>query len=169
MGETRQRRGRQAFTQPAAASTGVPAPARPIAAGRWPVRSGSAGSAVFEGRQARAAGMGLAPIPWRQAQRRRREGVRDRSRMAVTAKSARGAAREPGGALRRHAAHIPHRQPPRWRGTASVGKPWHDIMENQRIPKVSRTSAASMAVPADGAKCPLHGAQRKQKMKGKKS
>jgi len=49
MGETRQRRGRHASAQPAAASASVFASTPPIAAARWPGRSGNAGSAASRG------------------------------------------------------------------------------------------------------------------------
>ena len=54
--------------------------ALPNVAGRWLGRSGTAGSAVFEGRQAARGGDGRCADPLegkRSAQRRRREGVRD--------------------------------------------------------------------------------------------
>jgi hypothetical protein len=73
------------------------AQARPIR--RMPVRRYR--GAPSHARRGESAG--LPPGGKRSAQHRRREGVRDGSRMAVTAKSARGAAREPDGALRRHA------------------------------------------------------------------
>ena len=64
-----------------------------------------AGSAGYRGAKHRAAGMGLVPIPWRQAkhaapQVRRREGLKPNGR---DDKGGTGAARKPGGALRRHA------------------------------------------------------------------
>lgn len=80
MGENRQRRGRHALAQPAAASTSVFASAPSIAAGRWPGRSGNAGSAASRGAKLCAAGIARRAFPWRQAQRaapqaRRREGL----------------------------------------------------------------------------------------------
>ena len=56
-----------------------------LAAGRWPGRSGNAGSAVFEGRQAARGGDSLQSFPWRQAKRaappaRRREGLKPNGR-----------------------------------------------------------------------------------------
>ena len=85
MDENRQRRGRHAFAQPAAASYGV-------CTAPWPLRWGAgladpaqAGSAGYRGAKHRAAGMGLVPIPWRQAkhaapQVRRREGLKPNGR-----------------------------------------------------------------------------------------
>ncbi|MHA7680633.1 hypothetical protein [Cupriavidus sp. PET2-C1] len=83
--------------------------------------------------------------------------------MAETAKSARGAAALCADTL--HTSRLINTH------DGKAQRPWesHGIMENQRITKVGRTSTASMAIQTEGAKCPLHGAQRKQKMKGKKS
>ena len=55
----------------------------------WPSRRSRFGD--IEGRQAARGGDSPQGFPWRQAQRHRRGGVRDWSRMAVTAKAARGA------------------------------------------------------------------------------
>jgi len=97
MDENHQRRGRHTFAQPAAASYGV-------CTAPWPLRRGAgladpaqAGSAGYRGAKHRAAGMGRKADPLEasvSAQRRRREGVRDWSRMAVTTKAARGEARK---------------------------------------------------------------------------
>ncbi len=56
-----------------------------IAAGRWPGRSGAAGSAVSRGAKLRAAGIARRAFPWRQAkhaapQARRREGLKPHGR-----------------------------------------------------------------------------------------
>lgn len=69
-------------------------------AGRWPGRCGAAGLAVSRGAKPCAAGIARRAFPWRQAKRaapqaRRREGLKPK---AVTTKTARGAARKPGGA-----------------------------------------------------------------------
>jgi len=69
MGRNRQRWGRHAPAQPAAASASVFASAPPIAAGRWPGRSGAAGSASSRGAKHRAAGIARRTFPWRQAKR----------------------------------------------------------------------------------------------------
>ena len=80
-----------------------------------------AGSAASRGAKLRAAGIAarLSPGGKQSAQRRRREGVRDCSRMAVTAQPARGAARKPGGAKHWHATLSlqPQSQSQRWQHT----------------------------------------------------
>jgi len=69
------RRQRAASVEDGTHSRNLPqqAPAYPPgtahAAGHWPGRSGIAGSPVSRGAKLSAAGMGLAPIPWRQAKR----------------------------------------------------------------------------------------------------
>ena len=82
--------------------------APPLWAGRWPGRSGAAGSAASRGAKLRAAGIARRAFPWRQAkhaapQARRREGLKPHGRDGLPA---RGAARKPGGAVRRHAQAI---------------------------------------------------------------
>ena len=105
MGRNRQRRGRHAPAQPAAASASVFASAPPIAAGRWPGRSGAAGSAASRGAKHRAAGIARRAFPRRQAKRaapqaRRREGLKPNGRdgMDGTGRSPKARRR-----LRRHA------------------------------------------------------------------
>jgi hypothetical protein len=74
MGKNRQRRGRHASVQPAAASTGVPIKPCPCGGAlAGPIRA--AGSAVSRGAKRCAAGRVRRTVPWRQApQARRREG-----------------------------------------------------------------------------------------------
>jgi len=59
--------------------------APPLWAGRWPGRSGAAGSAASRGAKLRAAGIARRAFPWRQAKRaapqaRRREGLKPNGR-----------------------------------------------------------------------------------------
>ena len=93
--------------------------------------------------------------------------------MAVTAKSARGAARKPGGAAHRHATRLPFSTlsaTTTGRNTASVGKPGHGNMENQRITEVSRMRTVSMAIQANGQQMPAAWTLKQTKnMKGKAS